>query len=410
MLEQNEIDLAMWINLGDRRDPIVGLKEVMAAGKGRMLCCIADYASHDGLDYAPDDLAAFQDEGYIGYKIWAGPPSRRLEPGEEGYPYIDDPAHDPTFRRLEEIGMPCASIHIADPNGPFSHRTKWLPDPVEFWREMMAYRNRIEKHPDLTFVTAHAMWSICQDAQIDYLRFMLSTYPNVYIDLAATFQYFPLVDAENPSGVATITVDERDENCDAVASGANSVLSPADIDSGAPQTEAASVLLMQLETPVPTIEHAASLGKMAGKTVILNPAPAQPLSDGLLALLDVLTPNETEAELLTGVKVETEDDAERAARVLRDKGIGVVIITLGARGTFVLSDSFLGLVPAPKVEAVDTTAAGDTFNGALAVGLASGQTIDDAVVFANKAAAISVTRLGAQASTPTLEEMEKSEC
>jgi ribokinase len=215
-----------------------------------------------------------------------------------------------------------------------------------------------------------------------------------------------VVDAENPSGVATIIVDEQGENCIAVASGANSTLSPADVDSAVQQIEAASVLLMQLETPVQTVEYAASLGKKAGKTVILNPAPAQPLSDGLLAQLDVITPNETEAEILTGIKVETEDDAQKAARALRDKGVGAVIITLGSRGAFVLSESFLGLVPAPKVEPVDTTAAGDTFTGALAVGLADGQTIEDAVVFANKAAAISVTRLGAQASAPKLEELE----
>ncbi len=214
------------------------------------------------------------------------------------------------------------------------------------------------------------------------------------------------VDPDNPSGVATITVDAQGENCIAVASGANSALSPADIDRAAPQIVAASVLLMQLETPLPTIEHAALLGKKAGKTVILNPAPAQPLSDDLLAQLDVITPNETEAELLTGIKVQTENDAERAGRALRDKGVGAVIITLGSRGAFVLSESFLGLIPAPKVEPVDTTAAGDTFNGALAVGLAGGRTLEDAVILANKAAAISVTRLGAQASAPKLEELK----
>lgn len=219
-----------------------------------------------------------------------------------------------------------------------------------------------------------------------------------------------VVDPDHPSGVATITVDEQGENCIAVASGANSALGPADIDRAAPQIEAASVLLMQLETPLATVEHAALLGRKAGKTVILNPAPAQPLSDDLFALLNVITPNETEAEILTGMKVETEHDAEQAARALRNKGVGAVIITLGSRGAFVLSESFVGLVPAPKVVPVDTTAAGDTFNGALAVGLAGGQTIEDAVVFANKAAAISVTRLGAQASTPTLKELEKLEC
>jgi ribokinase len=203
-----------------------------------------------------------------------------------------------------------------------------------------------------------------------------------------------------------ILVDRQGENCIAVASGANGALSPADVDNAALQIRAAGVVLMQLETPLPTVEYAASLGRDAGKTVILNPAPAQPLSDELLAQLDVITPNETEAEILTGVKVETTDDAEQAARALLERGVRTAIITLGPRGAFVLSESFTGLVPAPEVTAVDTTAAGDTFNGALAVGLANGQAIEDAVAFANRAAAISVTRLGAQTSVPRLEELE----
>ena len=219
---------------------------------------------------------------------------------------------------------------------------------------------------------------------------------------------FVAVDAERPSGVATISVDAQGENCIAVASGANDALSPADVDNARERIESAEVLLMQLETPLPTVQHAAVLAKQSGKRVILNPAPAQPLADELLALLDVITPNETEAEILTGIKVESIDDAERAARALQQKGLASVIITLGARGAFVLDGSFTGLVAAPKVDPVDTTAAGDTFNGALAVALAEGQTIEAAVAFANKAAAISVTRLGAQASTPTLQELQNA--
>lgn len=215
------------------------------------------------------------------------------------------------------------------------------------------------------------------------------------------------VDPEKPSGVATIMVDDKGENCIAVASGANNTLSPADVDSAVAQIDTADVLLMQLETPIPTIEHVAALGRRKGKTVILNPAPAQALSDELLAKLDVITPNETEAEILTGIKVEDTDDAENAAQVLRRKGVGTVVITLGSRGAFVRADSFTGLVPTRKVDAVDTTAAGDTFNGALAVGLANGLAIEAAVVFANKAASVSVTRLGAQASAPRLEELER---
>ena len=216
---------------------------------------------------------------------------------------------------------------------------------------------------------------------------------------------FIVTDPEQPSGVATIMVDGKGENCIAVASGANNRLSPADVDQAMAQVDAADVLLMQLETPIETIEYVASLGSEKGKTVILNPAPAQALSDELLAKLDVITPNETEAEMLTGIKVENLADAEKAAQALREKGVGTVIITLGSQGAFVLSDSFTGMVATRKVEAVDTTAAGDTFNGALAVGMANGQAIEAAVGFANKAATISVTRLGAQASVPSLEEV-----
>lgn len=215
-----------------------------------------------------------------------------------------------------------------------------------------------------------------------------------------------VVDPRNPSGVATIMVDDQGENCIAVASGANGTLSPADIDNALARIDAADVLLMQLETPIPTIDYAASAGSEKWKTVILNPAPAQALSDDLLAKLDVITPNETEAEILTGIKVENTTDAEKAALALREKGVGTVIITLGSQGAFVVADSFTGMVPVRKVNAVDTTAAGDTFNGALAVGMANGLPIEAAVEFANKAASVSVTRLGAQASAPRLEELE----
>ena len=164
---------------------------------------------------------------------------------------------------------------------------------------------------------------------------------------------------------------------------------------------------MQLETPINAIEHAAGIAKRKGKIVILNPAPAQRLSDKLLASLDVITPNETETEFLTGIKVDSLDDAAKAASVLREKGVDVVVITLGSRGAFVLSESFSGIIPVREVAVVDTTAAGDTFNGALAVALANGKAIEDAIKFATKAATLSVTRMGAQSSIPFLEELEK---
>ena len=215
------------------------------------------------------------------------------------------------------------------------------------------------------------------------------------------------VDPDKPSGVASIMVDSRGENCIAVASGANDALTPDDVDRAIEAIDASDVLLMQLETPINAIEHAAGIAKRKGKIVILNPAPAQRLSDKLLASLDVITPNETETEFLTGIKVDSLDDAAKAASVLREKGVEIVVITLGSRGAFVLSESFSGIIPVREVAVVDTTAAGDTFNGALAVALANGKAIEDAIKFATKAATLSVTRMGAQSSIPFLEELEK---
>jgi ribokinase len=216
-----------------------------------------------------------------------------------------------------------------------------------------------------------------------------------------------VVDPQNPSGIATIMVDDNGENCISVASGANNALSPVDVDKAAEQIKEASTILMQLETPLATIEYAASLGRRLGKSVILNPAPACEFREELLACIDIITPNESEAELLTGISVTCADSAGKAAEELRAKGVGTVIITMGASGAFVLSNDFIGVVPSRKIKAVDTTAAGDTFNGALAVALAQGMPIEDAVRFSNIAASISVTRMGAQSSTPLFSEVGK---
>jgi predicted TIM-barrel fold metal-dependent hydrolase len=197
LLESHDIDLAIWINLGDRNEPIENIEAVMAAGKGRMLCGIADYSAHDGLKYPPKVLKGLQEQGFVGYKIWSGPWYRRLDKKEDGFPYIDDPAHEATFAEMERIGLLGASIHIADPNGPWNERTDWLADPIEYWREISAWRKVLEKHPQLKVVAAHGNWLLCQDAQIDYLRNMLATFPNLNIDLAATFQYYHLVNRDN---------------------------------------------------------------------------------------------------------------------------------------------------------------------------------------------------------------------
>ncbi|MCF7805445.1 MAG: amidohydrolase [Candidatus Marinimicrobia bacterium] len=190
-------DLAMWIDLGSSENPIPDLEKSLEVSKGRVLTCISDYSAHDGLDNPPKDLHKWLEKGYAGYKIWAGPYYRKLKEGQEGFRYIDNLVHEPTFAEMERIGMVAASIHIADPNGPYGNRSKWLADPVEYWREITAWRRVLERHPDLVAVTAHGDWLVCQDAQLDYLRNMLATFPNLNIDLAATFQYYHLVDREN---------------------------------------------------------------------------------------------------------------------------------------------------------------------------------------------------------------------
>lgn len=218
---------------------------------------------------------------------------------------------------------------------------------------------------------------------------------------------FVAVDPDNPSGVALITVDRKGENSIVVASGSNGTLSPEDFNKALGEFEESEFVLLQLEIPLPTVEYIAQLAVQKHKKVILNPAPAAPLSDLLLRNLFIITPNETEAELITGIKVNDEPSAFKAATILHEKGIEKVIITMGSAGAFLLENGKHEIIAAPRTIAVDTTAAGDTFNGALSVALSEGKSLRDSIVFANKAAAISVTRMGAQSSVPFRKEVEQ---
>ena len=216
---------------------------------------------------------------------------------------------------------------------------------------------------------------------------------------------YVLTDPSEPSGVALIMVDAKGENCIAVASGANGTLMPEDIEGLKGVIAQADMLLMQLETPLETVRYAADVAVNLGVPVILNPAPAYELPADLYDCLEVITPNESEAERLTSIKVTDKASAEAAARILCDKGVLQVVITMGAKGAYVFDGVDGVMVPAFKVEAVDTTAAGDVFNGALAVALTEELELEEAVRFASKAASISVTRMGAQASAPRREEL-----
>ncbi len=210
-----------------------------------------------------------------------------------------------------------------------------------------------------------------------------------------------VVDATAPSGVAQIFVAADGENSIGVASGANACLTPAHIEQVASTIEGANTILLQLETPLETVKRAAEIGAAADRRVILNPAPAQQLPAELYPLLQIISPNETEAELLTGIAVKDSSSAADAAANLHDRGVNTVLITLGAAGVYLSTEGSSKVVPAYVVDVVDTTAAGDVFNGNLAAALCRDLSLEDAVIYAQAAAALSVQCLGAQPSAPT---------
>lgn len=214
------------------------------------------------------------------------------------------------------------------------------------------------------------------------------------------------------TGVALIFVNQEGENMIGIYAGANACVTPELITPLMTEIRSADLLLMQLETPVETLELAAQEAKNAGVKVALNPAPARDLTDDFLANIDIITPNETEAQILTGIVVETDQDADKASQVLHGKGIETVIITLGKRGAWVSvksKDASRGtgeLVPGFVVKAVDTIGAGDTFNGALVTALLEDQSLLEAVKIAHAAGALAVMKEGAQPAIPWREEIE----
>jgi ribokinase len=216
---------------------------------------------------------------------------------------------------------------------------------------------------------------------------------------------FVFTDKAAPSGVALIMVNDKGENCIAVAPGANARLRPADIERVTYITDA-EIILIQLEIPMETVELVARMAKQNGQQLIINPAPAQKLEDEVLKDLFLITPNETEASLLTGIKVTDEASASQAADFFLDKGVQNVIVTMGSAGAYFQNSRLKIKVDAPMVQAVDTTAAGDTFSGALAVAISEMYDWDEAIGFAVEAASLSVTRLGAQASIPYRNELK----
>ncbi|RRW68132.1 ribokinase [Pantoea dispersa] len=212
--------------------------------------------------------------------------------------------------------------------------------------------------------------------------------------------------AQEATGVAMIFVNGEGENNIGIYSGANAALTPACVERHQQVIRSADALLMQLESPLDSVLAAARIARASHTQMILNPAPATQLSDELLALIDIITPNETEAEILTGIAVNDDDDAARAAQALHAKGIDTVLITLGRRGVWLSEQGQGQRIPGFSVQAVDTIAAGDTFNGAFITARLEGVAMQDAVRFAHAAAAIAVTRPGAQPSVPWRTEID----
>ncbi len=211
---------------------------------------------------------------------------------------------------------------------------------------------------------------------------------------------------EAPSGVALILVDDGGNNLIVVAPGANQTLLPADVKRAESDIATCGAVVAQLEVPLETIECAAKMANDLKVPFVLDPAPARELGPELLSMVDVLTPNETEAQILTGIEVTDEESARAAAKNLLERDIKAVILTLGDKGFLLADNEQAQYVSAQKVNAVDSTAAGDAFTGSLAVGIAENKTLMDAALFANIVAALSVTKMGAQSSMPTPQEVE----
>jgi ribokinase len=245
----------------------------------------------------------------------------------------------------------------------------------------------------------HMVGRVGQD---DFGQRLMQTLQRESIDRA-----FVMEDASASTGTATIVVDGSGDNSIIIVPGANGRLSSADVERAADLIRRADVLVLQLEVPLDAVQRAAELAHGAGARVLLNPAPARPLPDELLQLVDVLVPNETETALLTGMSVDDDQSAAAAAHALLARGVGAVVLTLGGRGALLADGSVTERVPGYHVQVVDTTAAGDAFCAALAVQLAAGQSLREAATYANAAGALATTVLGAEPAMPRAEAVER---
>ena len=297
-------------------------------------------------------------------------------------------------------------VVIGSSNTDMVIRTKSLPRPGETVLGGTFFMNAGGKGANQAVACARlggAVTFVCKTGNDVFGHQAYQLFDDEGIDPSYVFS-----DPKNPSGVALILVDDNAENSIAVASGSNSNLLTSDIDNSLAAIENSEIVLMQLEIPLKTIDYAAQIAKSRKKMVILNPAPApsEPLPHSILKNIDLITPNEMEAEMISGIPVVDETSAIAAATRISELGVKKVIITMGSKGALLYENGESQLIPSVRVKAVDTTAAGDCFNGALTIAISEGRSLKDAVLFANRAAAISVTRPGAQVSMPYRHEVD----
>jgi len=297
-------------------------------------------------------------------------------------------------------------VVIGSSNTDMVIRTKNLPRPGETVLGGTFFMNAGGKGANQAVACARlggAVTFVCKTGNDVFGHQAYQLFDDEGIDPSYVFS-----DPKNPSGVALILVDDNAENSIAVASGSNSNLLTSDIDSSLDAIENSEIVLMQLEIPLKTIDYAAQIAKSRHKMVILNPAPApsEPLPHSILKNIDLITPNETEAEIISGIPVVDEASAIAAAKRIAELGVKKVIITMGSKGAMLYENGEAEFIPSIRVKAVDTTAAGDCFNGALTIAISEGRSLKDSVLFANRAAAISVTRPGAQVSMPYRHEVD----
>ncbi len=370
------------LNFGFRRDAEVGLGPV-----GEL---VLELTGNGAIEHAPGPVAA-QGGGSVDACLVAQV-EQVLHGVDAGI------AHAGGDGAVECIGHGLAGLLVGVHNTDMVVKANRLPVPGETILGGTFYMNPGGKGANQAIAAARLGAEVTFISKIGYDLFGLQAL-EIYRSEKINTEFI-FTDQKSPSGVALISVDSFGENSIIVAPGASRSLSTEDINKAEEKIKEADIILMQLEVPIDTVEYAATIANRYGKKVILNPAPASTLSNSFLNNVHTILPNRIEAEMLSGIKVMDVESAHRAAKAIGEKGIENVVITLGKDGAYVKEKDEYTMIPAKEVETIDTTGAGDVFCGAFSVYLSQGHSLAESVKFANAAAAIAVTRIGAQSAIP----------